>query len=179
MATAMPAPAPAESSAPSATPFVCNDCNPPRTFKRPQALGRHVSSAHTPRRRYTHRTGQRANGRYPCAFCDLRFSTEAALNGHLKVHKGQRPGPNHHAAENHSRGENNNGNISVDEAQFRAHAGFAFGHCKTWLEIYADSINVSRADLAFGVGELLRNSARGKVLGTVHKMPALRGDSTF
>jgi hypothetical protein len=46
------------------------------------------------------------------------------------------------------------------------HIGYAFGHCQTWLEAYADSNGVPRESLTGLVGGLLRQSQGGKVLRT-------------
>ena len=41
----------------------------------------------------------------------------------------------------------------INEAQL----GFAFGYTKCWLDLFADSIQISRSTLADGVAKLLRH----------------------
>lgn len=45
------------------------------------------------------------------------------------------------------------------------HTAYAFGRIEAWLDIYADSCGIPKALLAGRVGELLRTSQGGRILG--------------
>ena len=50
---------------------------------------------------------------------------------------------------------------------------YAFAHVETWIELYADSVELPRAIVAERVAELLLLQVSGKRLGTRNSMPTL------
>jgi transposase-like protein len=64
---------------------------------------------------------------------------------------------------------NRNGNANAEHDNDAArslerHTIFAFGHCQTWLEVYANSLSIPPSVLAYRVGELLQQQTRGAKL---------------
>jgi hypothetical protein len=50
---------------------------------------------------------------------------------------------------------------------------YAFAHCQTWLEIYANTIGVPASALTRRVGEILFSTSGGPLVGFEGGMPAL------
>jgi hypothetical protein len=62
---------------------------------------------------------------------------------------------------------NGNANAEHDNEAARSlerHTIFAFGHCQTWLEVYANSLSIPPSVIAYRVGELLQQQTRGQKL---------------
>jgi hypothetical protein len=51
---------------------------------------------------------------------------------------------------------------------------YAFGHVEAWLDIYANSVGLSVPAVTYRVAELLRATARRKVVGAGHQVSPLR-----
>jgi transposase-like protein len=72
-----------------------------------------------------------------------------------------------------------NGNDAGDheqseiERRTERHVVYAFAHCQTWIEIYANTLSIPSAFFAERVGELLLQQARGKKLRADNRMPSM------
>jgi transposase-like protein len=53
------------------------------------------------------------------------------------------------------------------------HIVYAFAHCQTWIEVYANTLSIPPSFFAERVGELLQQQARGKKLRPNDRMPSL------
>jgi len=60
------------------------------------------------------------------------------------------------------------------EAELERHIAFAYGHCKTFLDLYAESLGIPGAALTHRVGEILFRSARRQLLGAFDPVSSVR-----
>jgi hypothetical protein len=61
-----------------------------------------------------------------------------------------------------------------ESPQFQSAVSYAFGHCQTWLDIYARGAGISEATLTFRVSELLQRTSRGQVVGVKHRVSGVQ-----
>jgi transposase-like protein len=73
----------------------------------------------------------------------------------------------------HTNGNAPNIEREANDRVTERHVIFAFAHCQTWLEVYANSLSIPPAYFAERVGQLLQFEARGKKLRPDHRMPGM------
>lgn len=63
-----------------------------------------------------------------------------------------------------------NGNRAAEEARFENHIAFLVGHCKTFIDVYAESHSLFGPAVTNRVGEVLFRATRRLALGSSYSM---------
>ena len=67
-----------------------------------------------------------------------------------------------------------NGKLQAQKADFEAQIAYVYGRIESQLEVYASNLGIPFLELTLGVSKLLSDKARGKVVGTPHRVSSVR-----